>query len=214
MTGVQTCALPICFPVTISCRGMICLPTKLKKSELEKPGGIRFYTPDLSRWQPKGNGISMTAAFEKGEPVEYKIDGNYIYKEIAVQPKRTKAAICRFCGCWKEHHLPQLNGHMVGYGMNKGGEKLTIKCCDHYEPLRVRVKSVMMEDEWMTQLDMDVENQIHPESKRFDEAREEFKGHLLTREAHREGMESWEKLQEALSMYPKGTKLARLELSR
>jgi len=30
-------------------------------------------------------------------------------------------------------------------------------------------------------------------------------------DASREGMESWEKLQEALSMYPKGTKLARIE---
>jgi len=181
-------------------------------NRLDRNGRVCTYEPDLSRWMPKHLGLTISMR-EGEEPIKRQ---DYAYKEIAVQPRRTKAAICKNCGHYAhkdgccEKYIKE-NGMMV---LNKdcGGilptheemSKHFKQCnCDHYEPLRVRVKSVQMEDEWSKENFIQCSDGDHYDVQKNNA--------MLTEEARREGFDSWGKLQDALSIYPKGTKLARIE---
>jgi len=129
-------------------------------------------------------------------------------KTLAVQPKRTKAAICSQCGCWKEHHYPQIGRHYVVDPNYQFLAKAELpfdgipEVCDHYTPLRVRVKDCALEKEWM--------------DERFDR-----EGDYITweefekREAGLEGYATWDGLQAVLKKTnPENLPLYRIEFER
>jgi hypothetical protein len=188
---------------THSDRGMMCLPDQLKKVELEKAGGIRFYKPDLSRWQPKETVVDRS---------ENEVAMGEEERTIAICPGRGKKAICRNCGGlegWHGHTDPLDEPFVNRYRTDFG---VTINICSHYEPFRLKVKSVMMESEW--------ENQM----RQFFTGKPDRNFNVLPwetclkHEATREGFNGdWNALQEALygkGGYSKGTPLARIEFEK
>ena len=175
------------------------------------------YEPDFSKWKPRI--INKGTIREISSP-----------KEIAVQPKRGKAAICKNCGGWKDWHeeymkkqksIPKF-GFTVKFRTEFHTQQPWIfiehffkiekeeeqKICNNYSPLKVRIKSVQMEHDWEDDMeDRWDRHEYHSDKLSYiDEERH--------KEALKEGFSSWEKLQEALSIYPKGTKLARIEFTR
>jgi hypothetical protein len=144
-------------------------------------------------------------------------------KEIAVQPTSCTCAICKNCGGWREMHIKDdfiaseeihimfLEGEKIAFHFKD--EPITTKhvVCNNYSPLKVRIKSVMMESEWRSEIEKAADkvaavNTPHARQVYIEKAEEN--------DAFYEGFSSWEKLQEALSIYPKGTKLARIEFGR
>lgn len=139
-------------------------------------------------------------------PLSYGILAKYKHaqdKQLAICPGRGKAAICKNCGGWKPDHETE-EGHVVCY-MGGNGWAKNIKICSHYEPFKLKVKSVMMEsvlpDEIFFNLDavknspdFDKGLQMRPLSE------DEYKRQVLEpREEHGEKIQR--DFQEALSEY-------------
>jgi len=211
------------------------------------------YAPDLTRWMPyvKSPTIADIKTKKMADEIAQRIiTGFGAERTLAICPSRGKAAICKNCGGWKEWHLwkehaANINGAI--FVRCHSGEKTFCflkdttgavnKICSHYEPFRLKVKSVMMESEWITsELKKEDDWAKKCMGELFEKLNKSFPNSLpkiedvpeYTRaigacelgikEATREGFNGdWNALQEALfgkGGYLKGTPLARLEFSR
>ena len=147
---------------------------------------------------------------------------------ISICPGRGKAAICTNCGGLKEWHKKgtitfKIRGDGLFVALRDKdsyfmfADSVRHPICSHYEPLRLKVKSVMMESEWLERKaretaytgdmrDWAVNNPINDRQIKAHEARAEG-GKNAT----------WAWLQDALygkGGYPKGTPMAVITFER
>ena len=139
-----------------------------------KASGSQTYEPDLSRWQPKEivNKEVVESMWARGRGIVVEKQKASTYKSIAIQPKRTKAAICANCGGWKEWHSFLQDDHRTYewgtayracsedartfFWFEAEGSGMNHMVCKNYVPLRRKIVAVEMESEWLGRLSREV----------------------------------------------------------